>query len=386
MRTRPTTNKYGAAILFHGSIYAERDCKTAGSVNERDNMPGIDIRTAKITFTVLLIALSLVGIYLIRSTLLIVAFSVFFAYLLLPLVQLAERYKPHRMPRSAAIVFAFLLVIGIAAIATTVLGEQIAEQAVRLEQELPKLLDPANITRHIPVPRFLEPHLMHLLNTIGDRMRDSASQALPFMQQIGAGFLHAARGMIYLVVVPILSFLFIKDGPQLRKKILSWSDWPVRPLWANIIDELSMLLASYVRALLFLALIAFACYSMALSIFGVPYALLLGGIAGLLEFIPVFGPLTAIAIILAVSSFSGYPHLLWLIGFFMVYRIFQDYMVAPYFMSEGLEVSPLFVIIGLLAGEQLGGVAGIFLAVPVIAALKIIFLRIRTWQQTGQTS
>jgi len=65
----------------------------------------------------------------------------------------------------------------------------------------------------------------------------------------------------------------------------------------------------------------------------------------------------------------------------VVYRLFQDYVLNPYLMSEGVKVSPLLVIVGLLAGEQLGGVAGIFLSVPVIAALKIVLSR--AWAAQG---
>jgi predicted PurR-regulated permease PerM len=59
-----------------------------------------------------------------------------------------------------------------------------------------------------------------------------------------------------------------------------------------------------------------------------------------------------------------------------VYRLFQDYALGPYLMGKGVEISSLMVILGLLAGEELGGVAGIFLAVPVLAAAKIILARL----------
>jgi predicted PurR-regulated permease PerM len=103
--------------------------------------------------------------------------------------------------------------------------------------------------------------------------------------------------------------------------------------------------------------------------------MLLAGLAAVLEFIPFAGPLAASAAALVVAGFSGYDHLLWLLGFIVAYRVFQDYVLNPYLMSEGVEVSPLMVILGLLAGDQLGGVAGIFLSVPAMAALKIIFTR-----------
>jgi predicted PurR-regulated permease PerM len=96
-----------------------------------------------------------------------------------------------------------------------------------------------------------------------------------------------------------------------------------------------------------------------------------------LEVIPVLGPLTAAVLALFVAGISGYGHLLWIAAFFVCYRIFQDYVLAPYLMGGGVGMHPALVIFGLLAGEQLGGVAGIFLSVPVIAALNIIAKHLR---------
>jgi predicted PurR-regulated permease PerM len=128
---------------------------------------------------------------------------------------------------------------------------------------------------------------------------------------------------------------------------------------------------------LFLSIATFISYSIGLSLLGVEYSLLLAGVAAVLEFIPFAGPLAAIMLALLVAGFSGYDHLLWLTMFLVAYRLVQDYVINPYLMSEGVEVSPLMVIIGLLAGEQLGGVVGIFLSVPVMAAARLVFLRLR---------
>jgi predicted PurR-regulated permease PerM len=148
-------------------------------------------------------------------------------------------------------------------------------------------------------------------------------------------------------------------------------------LWTAIVDDLDLLLSRYVRALLFLSIATLIFYGIAFSLMRVPYALLLAAIAAVLEFIPFAGPLAAVAIALAVAAFSGYAHLLGLLGFIVVYRLFQDYVLSPYLMSEGVSVSPFLVIIGLLAGDQLGGVAGIFISVPFMAAFKIILTRAR---------
>jgi predicted PurR-regulated permease PerM len=131
------------------------------------------------------------------------------------------------------------------------------------------------------------------------------------------------------------------------------------------------------RALLLLAVATFISFVTFLSLMSVSYALLLAGIAGTLEVIPMVGPLAGAAVILLVAAFSGYPHLLGLIAFLAVYRVFQDYVLSPYLMSEGVEVHPVLVLLGVIAGERIAGIPGMFFAVPVIAGLRAILARMR---------
>jgi predicted PurR-regulated permease PerM len=352
-------------------------------------MLGFDTRVAKTVWTVVLIVLFLFLLYTIRRTLLVVAFAVFFSYLVYPLIELAERHKPPQVPRIVSISAIFILVLLIILIAGSLFGAQIAEEANRLSEQLPQLLSIENISDRIPLPHFLEPQRARLLLLLNEHFQTTSSQAVPFVQKLGLGVFHAATNLIYLVLIPVLSFLLIKEAPRLKREMLAWLSRSNGFLWAGVINDLDVLLAGYVRALLILSIAAFVIYSTVFSMLGVPYALLLGVAAGLLEVIPFAGPLIAAIGVLVVSAFSGYPHLVWLVLFIAGYRVFQDYVLSPYLMSEGLEVSPLLVIIGLLAGDQLGGVAGIFLAVPALAALRIICIRCRDFQHAerlGQDS
>ena len=116
---------------------------------------------------------------------------------------------------------------------------------------------------------------------------------------------------------------------------------------------------------------------------GVPYGILLAVIAAVFEIIPVFGPLVAALIALLVAGSAGYDHVLWIAGFILVYRIFQDYVLNPYLMRGNVGVHPALVIFGLLAGEQLGGVAGIFLSIPVMTGILILDKHIRAKPQAS---
>lgn len=340
-------------------------------------MFGFDLRTAKIVWTIFLVALLLFIAYTISSTVLVVVFAIFFSYLIYPLIELAERFRPPRLPRTASIGLVFFLVVVLVAVVGTVMGARIQDEAILLSQQLPEWLKGKSFIDRIPLPGFMEPLRARILGFIQGQMAAGTDQAMPFAKQFGVGVMHAASNLIYLVLVPILSFLLIKEAPDMRAEILSWLSRPDQKLWSGIVDDLDVLLSRYVRALLLLSIATLICYSIAFSLLGVPYALLLAGAAAILEFIPFAGPLAAVVIAIVVAGFGGYEHLLWLLSFIIVYRLFQDYVLNPYLMSEGVEVSPLMVIVGLLAGDQLGGVAGIFLSVPVMAAMKIVFVRAR---------
>jgi predicted PurR-regulated permease PerM len=340
-------------------------------------MLGFDIRVAKAVWTVVLFALLLFVIYTVSSTLLVVVFAIFFSYLVYPLIAFIDKHGPKRMPRTASIALVFIFVVVVVAVVGSLFGVQIQDQGVKLAEQLPQLLNANNVSQRIPLPAFMEPLREKIVDFVRSQMADGSDKAVPLARNLGLGVVHAASNLIYLVLIPILSFLLIKEAPVMRRTFLAWMEPAHKRLWTAIVDDLDLLLSRYVRALLFLSIATLIFYSLAFSLMGVPYALLLAAIAAVLEFIPFAGPLGAVVITLVVAAFSGFPHLLGLLGFIVLYRLFQDYVLSPYLMSEGVEVSPFLVIVGLLAGDQLGGVAGIFLSVPLMAALKIILTRAR---------
>jgi len=81
-------------------------------------------------------------------------------------------------------------------------------------------------------------------------------------------------------------------------------------------------------------------------------------------------------LVVVVSVLSGYPYLLWILIFMGVYRLFQDYVLSPRLMSEGMELHPLLVMFGVFAGAELGGVPGTFLSVPLLALIRILYRRL----------
>jgi predicted PurR-regulated permease PerM len=338
---------------------------------------GIDARTARVVWTAALVLAGLAGVYLVRTTLLVMLIAMLFSYLIHPLFMLAQRVAGGRIPRTPLLCLVYLIVVALVALVVGLFGNQVAEQATALARQLPTLLDPATLERRLPLPGLLEPLRARLAGFLRDLLQGGSAQAMPFVRNLGFGLMHLAGNLIYVVVVPILSFLMILQAPVFDELLVTARHRRNGAFWTDVLHGLNTVLSSYVRALALLSLATLVAYGLVLSLVNVPFALLLAGVAAVLEVIPVLGPLVAAAAIVGVALFSGYEHIGWVIAFIGAYRVFQDYMLSPYLMSEGVDVPPILVVFGLLAGEELAGMSGIFLSVPFLAALRMVAMQIR---------
>ena len=340
-------------------------------------MLGIDPRAARAAWTVLLLALLVAAAYAIRSTLAVFMVAVFFAYLLMPLVVAVERYTPRRISGTLALAIVYLLLVGFIVALGFTLGARLADEANNLATRLPDLLKNREWIDKIPLPYWLEPARARVVQWLQQEINGGGKDILPYVKSFGGQLITGARYILYIVLVPILAFFFLKDGRKIRDDVIDSLDEDKQVMVRGILDDVNRLLGQYIRALVLLACSSFVANSIFLAVTGAPYAILLAVIAGLGEFLPVVGPASAAAIILIVTGLSGYTHLIAFVGFWILFRMFQDYVVNPYVMGKGVELNPVLVLFGVLAGEQIAGVAGMFFSVPVIATLRVIVVRLQ---------
>ena len=347
-------------------------------------MFGLDNRALRIVWTIFLFCLLLVLIYLIRETLLVFAAAIFFAYMLSPIVTFISRFFPNR--RGIALAIVYVLLIGALAGIGFALVPQLASQAGSLVTRLPTLLVGNRLTT-LPLPQWLEPVRAQIVSTAQREANNLAASVVPFLHETGPKLLSGVGSLLPIILVPILAFFFLKDGERIARSLIGTLDEKQdRRTLRQILNEVDSVLKNYIRALVILATITFVVYALFLRIVGVEYNLLLAGTAALLEFIPVIGPAVALVVILIVAIVTGSGAALWFLIFWGVYRLFQDYIVSPYLMKAGLELHPLLVLFGVLAGEQIGGVPGMFFSVPVIAMVKVVYANLKTAYDHRQLS
>ena len=110
---------------------------------------------------------------------------------------------------------------------------------------------------------------------------------------------------------------------------------------------------------------------------GLNYGLLIGVLAGILEFIPLIGPLTVGIIAVTIAAFNSPWQALYVAIFLIVLRLIHDYVTYPRIVREGIHLHPLAIILSVLAGEQIAGITGVFLSIPVVALITVLAKHIR---------
>jgi len=342
----------------------------------------LDSRTSRVLITAFLFAVGFGFIYAARRTLILFLFAIFFAYLINPAVARLEKLIRGR-GRAIAVIY-LLLLIGLAVFGFFV-GPRIARQANRLGEALPALMDKASSGQigQIAV-EFGHEHGWSeaTQNGIQNFLKNHRDDLFHLAQRIGVRAAESAKEVWVLFLVPILAIFFLRDGSSFHEVLLSLvQSRTQREFLQDVLRDLNQMLAQFIRSQLTLAALSFVAYSSVLGVLRVPYALMLGTAGGALEFVPVVGPLLAGAAMLAVAILTGYPHWPLVLLFLILWRMVQDYVISPRIMGGSVELHPLAALFGILAGGEIAGVLGVYLSIPVMASLRIVWRRWRIYAE-----
>jgi predicted PurR-regulated permease PerM len=338
-------------------------------------MFALDDRTGNVLTTVAVFAVAASILYLARGAFFILLLSLLFAYLLEPAVTLVQRHsRLGRGSRTWAVGQVYLMGIVVAGIFGYALGPHIAAQLKSLNAQMPQILEDLSSGRAAA--------------TLGERHWLSAGQQLwiqdwlsrhhDFMSQAfergAASVGYVASSAIWLFAIPILAIFLLLDGRQMVDAILQSAVPPGETkLSVRILRRIDTMLGKYTRAQLALAGCSFVFYTICMLLLGFPYAMALGLLGGALEFLPAIGWIASATVMLTVG-FLTHAHWISMAGLIVVWRLVQNYVLSPRIMGGTLELRPLTVLFALMVGGQVGGIAGVYLAVPAAAVLRIVWV------------
>lgn len=314
----------------------------------------------------------LYALYLLRNIALIFAFAGFLAYLLSwPIEQIARRW-----PRWAAVTLVFggfiILMLGLVVAIIPVTFKQtqdlittIPDIIMRLEDSLAGLRLQVLPGRELDLTTYLD----ELLTRVQQSTPSLFSNLYSFTQTFVSGTATVASAVI---VIPLVTLYFLMDSARLRKALLGCFPRHMQGDVNLTLTAVNRSLGSYIYSRVLLALFVGITMTALLAILGVRYSLLLGTFAFVGEFIPVVGAWISLIVIAIITLATEPLDLIWIIVFTIVIQMVQNYVLAPKLTGDAMDLHPLTVIIAMLIGGSMGGIAGLVVAIPAAAALKVI--------------
>jgi len=337
-------------------------------------MFSIDDRAGNVVTTVALFVVAAIILYLARGALLILVLSVLFAYLLEPAVTFIQRHswlgRKNRTWAIAQVYLAATLVLGTVGYK---LGPHLAAQLRSLNADVPELLQ--DLSSGKPPAGLGGKH--GLSATQQRRIHDLLARNRDFIARVfergAASIGYIVASAIWLFPIPILGAFILRDGRPMVDAFIQALDSGLDTLPKRILRRIDTMLGKYMSAQFALAGLSFGFYSASMLVLRFPYAITLGLLGGALEFLPMVGWIISAAAILTVG-FLTHSHWIWMAGLVVAWRLVQDYVNSPRIMGNSLELQPLTVVLALMVGGQVGGIPGVYLSVPAVAVLRIVWL------------
>ena len=332
-----------------------------------------DRRTTSILLTILLFVLALAIVYVARSVIIIFAFSILFAYLINPIVRFLQRHSLFfKNLRGPHVLEAYLAIVALTVLCSYGIFPDFRKNAGQLLKEIPALTDKissGDIANNLGSNLGCTDEQTDRIRSFFQRHRSNIERTVENIEKS----VPAALGG--LLVIPILAIFFLSDGENLANQMIRLvATKENHASMESLANELHVMLQHYIRAKVILGGLSFVYSSIAMLVLGYPNAIPLGILAGILEFIPMAGWMTAAVIIVTVGALS-HSHWIWMLALLGIWRILIDYAIAPRVMGHELEIHPLLAIFTLMVGGAVGGIIGIYLSVPLVAALRVVYRR-----------
>ncbi len=277
--------------------------------------------------------------------------------------------------RPLAIITSLLLMVVASTIAILYALPKLFQQLLQLQQRLPDMLTIIEQYAAVASQKITEFTGFEL------DLSEMAMSALSQSYTLGNSILITLSDQIIsiaiaTILIPFITYFLLKDYRQFRNNMMNWLPNRHYELGWLIYQRVSHQLEAYTRGVLLQSFIMACVSATGFSLIGLDIPVLMGILTGLLNLIPYIGPLISIiiALLIALGMTPFEPSLLYLVILVIITaQLVDNILVIPYFIANAVDLHPVMVILGVIIFGNLFGMVGIILAIPAIAAAKILF-------------
>src|SRR6266568_6189570 len=312
------------------------------------------------------------------QALLLLTFAALLAYALAPAVKLLERV----MPRFLAILLVYLVVLGALGALLYLIVSTAIVQVISLSDYVRFLLTPGKSGQLTPLEQTLRS-----LGISQSQIASTRDQVVASIEGFAGSVVPLLTGLVGavldVILVAVISIYLLAGGSRV-------SDWLLRNMpdqqqgrMKLLLDTLQRVVGGYLRGQLLLCGFIGLLVGVGMQVIGVPYALLLGVLAFILEFIPVLGTLVSGAICVLLALTKGWVIALIVLVYFVVVHVIEGDVVGPRIVGKAIGLHPVVSLAALIAGGELFGIWGALFASPVAGVLQALLVAIWSeWRET----
>lgn len=307
-------------------------------------------------------------LYIAQSIIVPLVFSLIIAIVLHPVVNFLVRLRFNRI--IAIVISLFITILLIAA-----LGALLYSQASRFSESWPVLVDKFTAVFNQSITWSsgyfdINPKKIHdwITDTKVELINNSSAA-------IGQTLMNVGSGLVILFLIPVYIFLILLYEPLLLDFIRNLFGTGNQSKVSEIVTQTKTVIQRYLVGLVIEAAIVAVLEIAALLILGIEYAILLGILGALLNVIPYIGGLVAVALpmIVALATKSTAWYAVYVLVIYYIIQLIDNNYIVPKIVASKVKINALFSIIVVIAGNALWGVPGMFLSIPMLAIVKLIF-------------
>lgn len=284
------------------------------------------------------------------------------SYVLNPMVDFFDSWG---IPRGLSALFVYLLVVFSLGVGLFLLITPLTAQANALSKQIPLQLhelllrvhdlESALLSLGIPI------QVNQLIQSNTTQAKPDGGQVLGTAVGVVSGF---AQAMVHIIITLVLSFYLVLDSRRIGRRVVRLAPEQYREKILFAQSQINRVVGGYLRAQLLTGITIGVLAGVGCWILGVPYPLIIGLLAGMLELIPMVGPILAAVPALLIAAFQPFPLVLWVLLYFLAVQQLETHIIVPRLAGHAVGIHPLGALLALVIGTELGGLWGAIFAVP----------------------
>ncbi|MCX6745874.1 MAG: AI-2E family transporter [Candidatus Parcubacteria bacterium] len=324
----------------------------------------LDISTSSI-IKVLVVIFIVWILYLIRDVVAILLFAFIFVSILEPAV---NWLKAKKIPRTLSVILIYLVLLSVFAFIIALIIPPISDQIDQISNSFPEYWQKFNLEFR-DIGQFLNQYGLgqEIENTIVNLKYNIPQATSGVFSQVG----HFFSGIFSVLIILVIIFYSLAEENATKRIFRSIMPTQYLPYAFQVFNRIQTKLGQWLRGQLILSFIVFLLVYIGLLFLGVKYALILGIIAGLVEFIPYVGPTLSGVLAVSLTFFQSPISALLVLILYIAIQLVQNNILTPKIMQRAVGLNPVVSIVALLIGGNLGGIIGAILAIPLATALSV---------------